>query len=72
MGCQWSKITLSIGVNVSIAGDLRQSIKEEYEAEANYIRRAKTADPITKKLYLHIAHEEHGHALEFKKRLSML
>ena len=54
---------------MSITGDLRQSIKEELEAEARYLRRAKVADDSTKRLYLHIAHEEHIHSQEFRKRL---
>ena len=55
---------------MSIAGDLRRSMADELTAETNYKRRAQTADPITKRLYLHIAGEEHGHYMEFKRRLA--
>ena len=55
---------------MSIAGDLRRSMADEWTAEANYKKRAQYADPITKKLYLHIAREEQGHFLEFKRRLA--
>ena len=57
---------------MSIAGDLQRSMAEELEAESRYKRRAIGADSITRNLYLHIASEEHGHYLEFKRRLDRI
>jgi rubrerythrin len=57
---------------MSIASDLRQSIKEEIRAKNNYLRRARTADPATAKLYRHIANEEIVHAHEFNNRLKVV
>lgn len=57
---------------MSVASDLRQSIKEEIRAKNNYLRRAKTADPITARLYHHIANEENTHAHEFNNRLKIV
>lgn len=57
---------------MSIVSDLRQSIKEEIKAKNNYLRRAKTADPVTARLYHHIASEEIIHAREFRNRLKII
>jgi rubrerythrin len=57
---------------MSIASDLVHSIREELQTEARYKRRAKTADSGTRMLYLHIASEEHNHAVEFKRRLDKI
>lgn len=54
---------------MSVASDLRKSIKEEREAARRYRERAKTADPRSRTLWLHIAREEDVHAAEFSRRL---
>jgi len=57
---------------MSIASELAKSVREELQTETRYKRRAKTADSGTRMLYLHIAQEEHNHAVEFKRRLEKL
>lgn len=57
---------------MSVASDLRRSITEEKEAERRYRERARYADPKSKRLWLHIAHEESVHAAEFAQRLRSL
>lgn len=57
---------------MSIESDLLRSIREELQTEARYKRRAKDADSGTRMLYLHIAQEEHTHAIEFKRRLDKI
>lgn len=51
---------------------LRRSIAEEKEAERRYRVRARTADPVTARLYRHIADEERVHAREFTERMNLL
>lgn len=57
---------------MTIASDLRKSIQEEQLAALHYRTRAKTADPVTARLYRHIAGEEDGHAHEFRQRLKIV
>ena len=56
----------------SVKSNLSKSINEEATAASVYRQRKVTADPITAKLYEHIAGEEDGHREEFSKRLSEL
>jgi len=53
----------------TIIRDLRQSIRDEHGAAAAYRHRALSADPVTAKLYKHIAKEEDVHTREFAARL---
>jgi rubrerythrin len=57
---------------VSVVTNLRKSIREEEIAEAHYLSRALSADPVTARLYRHIAAEERIHAREFKARLKLV
>lgn len=57
---------------MSVAGELRKSIREEIGARDRYLRRAKEADTITARLYRHIANEENTHAHEFNSRLRIM
>ena len=51
---------------------LQHSIQEEHKAAAVYRLRAKSADAVTRKLYLHIAVEEMGHARQYEARLAVV
>ena len=55
-----------------IAFALRCSIQEEHKAAAAYRLRAKSADPVTKRLYLQIAPEETDHARQYNARLAVV
>ena len=55
-----------------IAFALRCSIQEEHKAAAAYRLRAKSADPVTRRIYLHIALEEMGHARQYEARLAVI
>ena len=52
--------------------NLQHSIQEEHKAAAVYRIRAKSADAVTRKLYLHIASEEAGHARQYEARLAVI
>ena len=52
--------------------NLQHSIQEEHKAAAVYRIRAKSADAVTRKLYLHIAVEEMGHARQYESRLAVV
>jgi rubrerythrin len=54
---------------MTVNSDLRKSIDEEYLAARTYRERAESAPADIKTAYLHIAQEEDGHALEFRKLL---
>ena len=56
----------------TLKSNLTKSINEEATAASVYRQRKVTADPITAKLYEHIAGEEDGHREEFSKRLKEL
>ena len=51
---------------------LQHSIQEEHKAAAVYRLRAKSADPVTRRIYLHIALEEMGHARQYEARLAVV
>ena len=55
-----------------IKSNLTKSSNEEAQAATVYRTRKATADPVTAKLYEHIAGEEDGHRAEFNKRLTEL
>ena len=52
--------------------NLQHSIQEEHIAATVYRIRAKSADAVTRKLYLHIAVEEMGHARQYESRLAVV
>ena len=56
----------------SVILNLQHSIQEEHKAAAVYRIRAKSADAVTRKLYLHIASEEMGHARQYEARLAVV
>jgi hypothetical protein len=56
----------------SVKVGLTKSSNEEAQAATVYRTRKATADPVTAKLYEHIAGEEDGHRAEFNKRLTEL
>ena len=56
----------------SVILNLQHSIQEEHKAAAVYRLRAKSADAVTRKLYLHIAVEEMGHARQYESRLAVV
>ena len=56
----------------SVILNLQHSIQEEHKAAAVYRLRAKAADPVTRRLYLHIASEEAGHARQYESRLAVV
>ena len=56
----------------SVKVGLTKSSNEEAQAATVYRTRKATADPVTAKLYEHIAGEEDGHRAEFSKRISEL
>ena len=56
----------------SVILNLQHSIQEEHKAAAVYRLRAKSADLVTRKLYLHIALEEMGHARQYEARLAVV
>jgi hypothetical protein len=56
----------------SVKANLSKSMTEESIAASTYRQRKTTADPITAKLYEHIAGEEDTHRTEFNKRFSEL
>ena len=56
----------------SVKVGLTKSSNEEAQAATVYRTRKATADPVTAKLYEHIAGEEDGHREEFSKRLKEL
>lgn len=62
----------TLGSRLDVVAKLRRSVYEEGVAEAAYLRRAQSADPVTARLYRHIAKEEHKHASEFDKRMKIL
>ena len=51
---------------------LQHSIQEEHIAATVYRIRAKSADPVTRRIYLHIAGEEMGHARQYESRLAVV
>ena len=56
----------------SVILNLQHSIQEEHKAAAVYRLRAKSADPVTRRIYLHIALEEMGHARQYEARLAVV
>ncbi len=56
----------------SVILNLQLSIQEEHKAAAVYRLRAKSADPVTRRIYLHIALEEMGHARQYEARLAVV